>query len=98
MSSIILPQSLYALINDGQINNNLSDYKIQVIAGSIKELFNVFTKEYPQMVRKIFADDGALHKNVVFVLDEQILDKNHIDKVAFNENSILEIMFQFAGG
>lgn len=96
--SIILPQFLSILIDDKQEKNTFNDCVIKLNARSALDLFIVFSQHYPQIVHKIFMDNGTPHKNIILVLNDKIINKSALSETVFKQDSVLEIMFQFAGG
>lgn len=91
---VILP---YLFYNDQQISD-MSNGSIFLNAGNLEELHKEILEKYPQLVQKIWDDKGEIHKNIMLIVNNNFINKNEYPLLSFPQNSVVEIMTQFAGG
>ena len=85
---LILPRSVY--------KKNILEMTIN--GATLHALLNSIKENHPKLGGEILDIDDEFKKNVILVLNDTIIPKEKYPTLAFAENSILEIMFQFAGG
>ncbi|AIQ42137.1 MoaD/ThiS family protein [Paenibacillus sp. FSL R5-0912] len=86
---VLIPQFLSHLIEQKQ--------ELQVEAGSMEELKTFFQQSYSEFGERIWTEEGAAKRNVLFVLNDELIKANN-ENTEFASGDELGIILQFAGG
>jgi sulfur carrier protein ThiS len=71
---------------------------LYVPAVSLSELVRYFRSQHPRAAERIFTDSGELRKNVIVVLNDELVPRGELPEVAFSDTDEIALMMQFAGG
>ncbi len=91
---IILPHLFFADLEIPEQKNG----SLFVKATNLDELKQQFDEKYPQLVEKIWTDQGEIKKDIMLVVNNNLINKSEYDILKFPDHTTLEIMTQFAGG
>ena len=65
---------------------------------NLSELYNSLAENNKEIADNLFENDAKPNKNVIFVMNDKIVKKGTYDKLEFDDNTVLEILLQLAGG
>ena len=67
-------------------------------ASNLEELHTEFRNKYPALLNKIWNEQGEIRKNLLLVVNDNLINKIEYNILKFPDHTKLEIMTQFAGG
>ncbi|MGN7415044.1 MULTISPECIES: MoaD/ThiS family protein [unclassified Paenibacillus] len=90
MITVILPQFLTSLARNQQ--------EIQVEVTDLAELKNYLASSFPALKEKLWESNGTTKRNVLFVLNDNLIKFEDYKVIQFKQDDELNIILQFAGG
>jgi molybdopterin converting factor small subunit len=72
--------------------------KVEADAENLAGLHESFQSRFPEIAEKLWDGDGQVRKNVILVLNDELLQRSDYDSTAFRNGDELNIILQFAGG
>lgn len=67
-------------------------------ASDLKELHKEFIKKYPALVNRLWDEKENIRKDIIIVVNDNLIKKNEYEILSFPNQALVEIMTQFAGG
>lgn len=90
MITVILPQFLTSLAKNQQ--------ELRVEATNFAEFKNYLDSSFPTLKEKLWEADGNAKRNVLFVLNDNLVKFEDYEATQFKQDDELNIILQFAGG
>lgn len=75
-----------------------SDGSFFLEASNLQELYNAFMATYPILGKKIWNEKGMIRKDIIIIVNDNLINKDDYERLAFPKKTLLEVMTQFAGG
>ncbi|MFJ4439514.1 MoaD/ThiS family protein [Streptomyces sp. NPDC088923] len=95
MLKITLPNFISDLLSAEQGGKSST---VRIPAEKLADVHAYFAERHPNASAKMFETDGSVRKNVILVLNDELLSRSEYSATAFNDGDELSLLVQFAGG
>ncbi|MEU8421322.1 MoaD/ThiS family protein [Micromonospora sp. NPDC048835] len=95
MLTLTLPNFISDLVAK---NGTTKSSKLRVPATSVADLHTYFTTCHPAAVSRIFEADGSVRKNIILVVNDELVHNSQYSQITFDDGDELALLIQFAGG
>lgn len=95
MLTLTLPHFIMDLLSDRGTDKGNS---VEVPATNLNEVRAFFADRHPQACVKIFDESGLVRKNVILVINDELVARTQHLEVRFKDGDQAALMVQFAGG
>ncbi|MEU0602889.1 MoaD/ThiS family protein [Streptomyces sp. NPDC006393] len=95
MLTITLPNFISDLLSSEE---GPKSSKVEIPAGDLAQLHAYFSERHPNAAAKMFEADGTVRKNVILVVNDELLSRSEYAAATFEDGDELSLMVQFAGG
>ena len=75
-----------------------ADTELELQCSDINSLYEELHKKNKKYADSLFNEDKTLKKNVILALNGKVVRKKLYNETKFNQDGILEILLQLAGG
>jgi sulfur carrier protein ThiS len=72
--------------------------KLRIEGVCLKDVFQFLRTQHPRAVGRIFTDDGDVRKNVIVVVNDELVPRSDVSKLMLADLDELALIMQFAGG
>lgn len=93
---LVLPSFLQDLVHIS--DRSPSRHEIDVEAACLDSLRDALRHAQPEIANRCWAETGELRRDMVLVLNEELVPKSSHDDIKMQPSDTLRILMQFAGG
>ena len=72
--------------------------EFQLNCNNLPELYKSLEENNKEIADSLFENNYKPNKNVILVMNDKIVKKGTYDELTFDDNTVLEILLQLAGG